>query len=78
MAATPALLYVHQLLLEICLGVMGFLLESEFLHLFACREGKMLQSGHHYNTQEVSISARNINEEPNEEPNVYTNEGSCI
>jgi len=40
MAATPAQLYVHQLLPEICLGVMGFLLESEFLRLFACRKGK--------------------------------------
>lgn len=67
MAATPALLYVHQLLPEICLGVTGFLLESEFLHLFACREGKTLQSGHLYNIQEVSISARNTNEETNEE-----------
>jgi len=60
MAATQALLYVHQLLPEICLGVKGFLPESEFLHLYACRKDKS-RSGNFCNTQTVRISCKNAN-----------------
>lgn len=66
MAATPALLYVHQLLPEIYLGVMGFLLGSEFLRLSACRKSNKSWSGNLYNIQTSFMSAKSNSYEETE------------